>query len=269
MVKKIVHLSDLHVRTFKRHLEYQEVSVDLFKSLKKVLNGYNREEIRIVIVGDLVHQKITISNEQIMFLSWFLQRCAKIAPTVVVAGNHDLLENNQDRMDSLTPIIKLLNNSDINYLKESKCYEDDNIVWCNYSIFEGNKRPDIEKAREEFGDKTYVGLLHAPMVGATTNIGYEFEDGVEAEYFDGCDVVMLGDIHKRQDIKHDSIPIMYPGSLIQQDFGESISNHGYLLWNIEDLTFEEKNIDTQYGFYKFKISSMEDIEDNNEQLLNP
>ena len=65
------------------------------------------------------------------------------------------------------------------------------------------------------------------------------------------------------------ISIAYCGSLIQQDFGESITNHGYLLWNVEDLTFEEKNINTEYGFYKFKISSSDDIENNKEELLNP
>ena len=268
MVKKIVHISDIHVRTFKRHEEYQEIALEFFKSVKKAIEGYKREEIRIVIVGDLVHQKITISNEQILFIAWFLKRCSKISPTIVVAGNHDLLENNRDRMDSLTPIVRLLDNPDIMFLKETECYEDDNLVWCNYSIFHGNIRPNIEKAREEFGDKTFIGLLHAPMVGATTNIGYEFEDGIESEYFDGCDVVMLGDIHKRQQIKHDTIPIYYCGSLIQQDFGESITNHGYLLWNVEDLTFEEKNIETDYGFYKFKVTSSDDIENNKEELLN-
>ena len=268
MVKKIVHISDLHVRTFKRHEEYQEISLELFKSIKSEIKGFTREEVRIVIVGDLVHQKITISNEQLVFIAWFIKRCAKIAPTIVIAGNHDLLENNKDRMDSLTPVIQLMNNPEVKYLKETKCYEDDNLVWCNYSIFEGNTRPDIEKAREELGDKTFIGLLHAPMVGATTNIGYKFEDGIEAEFFDGCDVVMLGDIHKRQQIKHPTIPIHYCGSFIQQDFGESITDHGYLLWNVEDLTFKEKNIETDYGFYKFRISSLEDLEDNKEELLN-
>lgn len=268
-VKLIVHLSDLHVRTFKRHEEYQEIALEFFKSVKEEIKGYDRSEVRIVIVGDLYHQKITISNEQLIFISWFLKRCVKIAPTIVIAGNHDLLENNKDRLDSLTPVIKLLDSPDILFFKESECYEDDNIVWCNFSIFQGNAKPNIEKAREDFGlDKKYIGLLHAPMVGATTNIGYEFEDGIEAEYFDGCDAVMLGDIHKRQQIKHDKIPIYYCGSLIQQDFGESITNHGYLLWNVEDLTFEEKNIETEYGFYKFKIASSDDVENNKEELLN-
>jgi DNA repair exonuclease SbcCD nuclease subunit len=269
MIKKVIHISDLHVRTFKRHEEYQEISVEFFKSVKKEISGFSKEEIRIVIVGDLVHQKITISNEQLTFIAWFLKRCAKLAPTIIIAGNHDLLENNKDRLDSLTPVITLMDNPDIKFYKESLCYVDDNIVWCNYSIFEENKRPDIEAARLENPNKTFIGLLHAPMVGATTNLGYEFEDGVEVDNFDGCDIVMLGDIHKRQQINKDNVPIWYPSSLIQQDFGESISKHGYLLWDIETKVPEEKDIISEYGFYKFKISSLDDIENNGEELLNP
>jgi 3',5'-cyclic AMP phosphodiesterase CpdA len=63
-----------------------------------------REEIRIVVAGDLV-QKIIVSNEQIM-LCLVLRKLEEIAPVVLIAGNHDLLENNKDRMDSLTPMVQ-------------------------------------------------------------------------------------------------------------------------------------------------------------------
>ena len=42
-----------------------------------------------------------------------------------------------------------------------------------------------------------MGLYHAPLVGATTDIGYEFSEGTTLEHFEGCDMVLLGDIHKR------------------------------------------------------------------------
>jgi DNA repair exonuclease SbcCD nuclease subunit len=60
----------------------------------------------------------------------------------------------------------------------------------------------------------------------------------------------------------------YPGSLIQQDFGESVSNHGYLLWDVKTKTPKEINIDSKYGFYKFKLNSITNLDDNSEQLLN-
>jgi DNA repair exonuclease SbcCD nuclease subunit len=180
------------------HDEYLDVFKTLMTDLTNLLVDYKREEIRIVVAGDLVHQKIVISNEQLMLGTWFLRKLEEIAPVIIIAGNHDLLENNKDRMDSISPMVQFLFDKNVNYFKESKCYLDDNIVWCVYSIFEGNQRPDIEGARIQFGDdKTYIGLFHGPLVGSTTDIGYEIEHGYNLDIFEGCDMVMCGDIHKR------------------------------------------------------------------------
>jgi hypothetical protein len=65
MVKKIIHLGDIHIRTFRLHDEYKEVFFTLLKDIKELIKDYQREEVRIVIAGDLVHQKIVISNEQL------------------------------------------------------------------------------------------------------------------------------------------------------------------------------------------------------------
>lgn len=267
MVKKIIHCADIHIRTYRMHEEYKEVFEHFIEKSKALAEGFDYNEVRIVVVGDLVHQKITISNEQLMLGCWFLRELSKIAPVVIVAGNHDLLENNKDRMDSITPMIQLLDNENIEYLKESKLYEDENIMWANYSIFEHNERPAIEEY--ETKGKTVIGLYHAPLAGASTDIGYEFDEHhTTLSIFQGCDMVLLGDIHKRQSFTYDGIPIAYPSSLIQQNFGETVSNHGFLWWDVESRTFEEHNIDTRYGFYQFKITSVEDIENDKEILTN-
>lgn len=269
MVKKVIHLADIHIRTFKMHTEYGEAFKTTLKTIRELVAGYEREEVRIVIAGDYVHQKITISNELLMLGTWFLRKLDKIAPVVLIAGNHDLLENNKDRLDSITPMVKLLPDCKIQYYRDTGCFEDDNIVWCVYSIFEGNNRPDIESAREEFGnDKSYIGLYHAPIMGSSTDIGYEFDEAEALSHFDGCDMVMLGDIHKRQTFKFNGIPIAYPSSLIQQNFGESVNKHGFLFWDVDTRTFEECDIETDYGFYQFKIDSLEDIENDGEILTN-
>jgi len=271
MIKKVFHIADLHFRTYNRHQECKEACYKFINEVKFYMedNNLSFEEVRIVIVGDIVHQKITISNELTMLLSWFLTECTKLCPTILIAGNHDLLENNKDRLDSLTPVIEIMNNSNISYFKESKCYLDDNIVWCVYSIFEGNSRPDIESALKEYGkDKKYIGLFHAPVDGAITSVGFEFEDSTELEQFNGCNVVMMGDIHHRQNFIYRGINIAYCGSFIQQDFGERVEGHGYLLWDIEHLDYTEHDIDTEYGYYVFKINSLDVIESGKEYLTN-
>ena len=182
MIKKIFHIADLHFRTYNRHTESKEVCYKFLNEVKFYIedNNLKFEECRIVIAGDIVHQKITISNELTMLVSWFLNECTKLCPTIIIAGNHDLLENNKDRLDSLTPIIEIMNNPYVSYLTESKCYLDENIVWCCYSIFEENKRPDIETARKEYGEnKKYIGLFHAPVNGELTSVGFEFEESAD------------------------------------------------------------------------------------------
>jgi hypothetical protein len=198
MIKKIIHTGDIHIRTLRFHDEYKDVFKNFIKDTKELVSGYAREEVRIVVAGDLVHQKIVISNEQLILGTWFLRKLEEIAPVILIAGNHDVLENNLGRMDSLSPMVQFLGDKEINYFKESKCYLDDNVVWCPYSIFEENARPDIESARAEFGDdKTYIGLFHGPIIGSSTDIGYVIDHGYDLEIFNGCDIVMCGDIHKR------------------------------------------------------------------------
>lgn len=269
MVKRICHLADIHIRTFRMHDEYKDVFKNLLTDLKELLSDYKREEIRIVIAGDLVHQKIVISNEQLILGTWFIRKLEEIAPVVIIAGNHDLLENNKDRMDSISPMVQFLGDKEVNYFKESKCYMDNNIVWCVYSIFEENDRPDIESAREQFGDdKTYIGLFHAPLINAKTDIGYEIDHGAELDVFEGCDIVMLGDIHKRQAFNHKGIIVAYPSSLIQQNFGENVTKHGFLLWDVETKTFTEHDVENKSPYYQFRIKSLEDIENGSEKITN-
>jgi DNA repair exonuclease SbcCD nuclease subunit len=302
MIRKILHLGDIHIRTFRMHDEYKETFIQLFKDIRKSIEGYERDEVRIVVAGDSVHQKIVISNEQLILGTWFLQKLEEIAPIIIIAGNHDLLENNKDRMDSVSPMVQFLYDKDVNFFKESKCYLDQNVVWCIYSIFDKNEKPDIDSARNEWGnDKTYVGIFHAPIIGAKTDIGYVIDHGTTIDLFSGCDIVLCGDIHMRQGFTFDetklvekdqlndyigfgweiientsedkvkikkTCKIQYCGSLIQQNFGESMSGHGFLLWDVETQKFTEHDVENKYPFVQFKIKSMEDIENGTEKITN-
>ena len=87
--------------------------------------------------------------------------------------------------------------------------------------------------------------------------------------FDGCDFAIVGHIHKRQELTYNGIPIVYCGSLIQQDHGENISGHGYVVWDVDTEKFEEKDIaNDEFGYYTFSIENANDIDDNKEQIIN-
>lgn len=269
MIKKIIHCSDLHIRNFKMHDQHKEAFNAFIKHLKDLKLKYEYDECRIVIVGDLFHQKITVSNEQFVLAHTFLKVCAKYFPVIIIAGNHDLLENNKDRLDSITPIIDTLRDSNITYYKDRGCFKDDNVVWCVYSIFESNIPPDITKAKNEFGDDLiYIGLFHGPVLGAKTDLGYKFEHGVNLAYFEGCDIVLLGDIHKRSDFEYNGTKIAFSGSFLQQNYGENLKGHGYLIWDLESKSYSAIDLPSSYGLYKFEINSIDDLENNNEILVN-
>ena len=108
MVKKLFHIADLHFRTYKRLDESEIVCQKFLEEVSNYIkeNNLKHDEARIVIAGDIVHQKITISNELSVLVTWFLDECTKLCPVIVIAGNHDLLENNKERVDSLTPVIE-------------------------------------------------------------------------------------------------------------------------------------------------------------------
>ena len=113
MIKKIIHIADIHIRTIQLHDLYKEQFQRLIDELKVrykkwVEEGLYWENIRVVIAGDIAHQKINISNEQLMLTSWFLKELGEIGRVVIIPGNHDFLENNTQRLDSISPIVELL-----------------------------------------------------------------------------------------------------------------------------------------------------------------
>lgn len=266
MIKKIVHISDLHIRNYQYHDMYRRQFKLFLKNVKNNLPDFTIDEIRVVITGDIVHQKINISNEQTMITSWFLSEITKkIGKVVLIPGNHDFLENNTNRLDSITPIVELMNNPNIVYYKDTGVYEDENINWVVYSLYQHNQKPDYNK--EE--GKLYVGLFHGPIQGLSTDLGFEFENAYSPLNFVDLDLLLCGDIHKRQVFKltngGDAVMI---GSMIQQNFGETVNHHGYGIYDVETNKYKTFDIENEQPFLHFSISDISDIEKNGEVLLN-
>ena len=271
MVKLIIHCSDIHIRNFMRLEEYAEQLTRFVEKCKEIAEPYEKEEVRILISGDLAHQKNNISNEFMTFSSFFIRQLEEIAKVIIIAGNHDLLVNNTSRTDTLTALFETANFSNSIFLDQlldykSGCIIDDNIVWVLYSIYDGFTPPTINDSDKE--GRTVVGLYHGMVIGATLNNGTVVDGGVESSLFDGCDCVMAGDIHKRQIIKRGDTEIVYPGSLIQQTFGETVSQHGFVVWDVEHMTHEFIDLETDYGLYDIEINDIEDIDEDKEKLIN-
>jgi DNA repair exonuclease SbcCD ATPase subunit len=249
-LKKIYHIADVHIRNVKRHKEYRQVFEKMFEEIRK----RGTEDSLIYLAGDIAHAKLEMSPELVSEIVWLFKECANHCPTILISGNHDCNMNNSDRLDVLTPIVDALNIQNFHYLKDTQVWNCGDVAFAVFSIFD-NK--DNWPKAEDIHAKTKIALFHGPVDNSLTDIGYVVSSRhFTTDIFDGYDLALLGDIHKRQEMLSPSgCKVVYAGSLIQQNFGETLNNHGFLCWDLDTQTFEAIDIQNDYGYYTLDVDS--------------
>ena len=247
-LKTIYHIADVHIRNVKRHNEYRQVFEKMFDEIRK----RGTDDSIIYLAGDIAHAKLELSPELVREISWLFTECAKHCETILIAGNHDCNMNNSDRLDVLTPIVEALNLPNFHYLRDTQVYSIGGVDFGVFSIFDDKK--NWAKADTLFGNKK-IALFHGPVDNSQTDIGYVVSSRhFTTEMFDGYDLALLGDIHKRQQmISPKGCKVVYAGSLIQQNFGETLDKHGFLVWDLDTMDYEEVDIQNDYGYYTLDI----------------
>jgi DNA repair exonuclease SbcCD ATPase subunit len=246
-IKTIAHLADIHIRKLHRFREYRDVFKRLYKRLREVKPDL------IYVGGDIAHGKLDTSPEEVRLVADFFLELCSIAPTLIIPGNHDCNLNNKSREDTLSPIVDLVKqiNPNIHYWKKSGVYELGDCEFGFLSIFDITKegKPNVKnlpKASDISSDNK-IAVFHGGVGRFEVDTGmWMSDDVVKSSYFDGYDIVMLGDIHKRQFLNDDET-VAYPGSLIQQNFAEA-PEHGFLLWDVEKRKSEFIQVENDYGF---------------------
>lgn len=244
-IKYIHHISDVHIRNLKRHTEYEQVFNKLYDKIKE-----NRENSLIYIGGDIAHSKTEMSPELVDQTSRFLKSLSEICPTIVITGNHDCNLNNINRLDVLTPIINNLNLPNLHYLKYSGIYDIADVSFVVWDVWEDEG--NYIRANDFEADKKVV-LYHGTVDRSKTDVGFSLPGKVTIDYFDGYDMGLIGDIHKRQFLNEEKT-IAYCGSLIQQNHGE-VLGHGYLLWDVQKNKSRYIEIPNDYGYYTIDIDN--------------
>ena len=247
-LKRIYHIADIHIRNIKRHKEFREVFYSMFEEIKK----RGTEDSIIYLAGDIAHAKLEMSPELVSEISWLFTECNKLCTTIVIAGNHDCNMNNSDRLDVLTPIVDALKLPNLTYLKDTQVYGIGDVDFAVFSIFDN--KDNWPKANTLFANKK-IALFHGPVDNSTTDVGYVVSSRhFTTDIFDGYDLALLGDIHKRQEMVSPSgCKVVYAGSLVQQNFGETLDKHGFLVWDLDTMTYEEVDIQNDYGYYTMDI----------------
>jgi len=225
---KVVQISDVHIRNLKYHPEYRKVFENLYRHLDEL-----KPDI-VVNTGDTAHTKTQISPEFVEMASEHLKRVAEYAPYHLILGNHDLNLMNKDRQDAITPIVESIKSGKIFLHKKSGLgfTEENDGQKYNFWVFSLADRDNypVPASWALHPDSVNIGLFHGSVASCVTDMNWRMTV-VEHDLsiFDGLDFAMLGDIHKQQYFRDRTIA--YPGSLIQQNFGEEVDK-GFLLWEL-------------------------------------
>jgi DNA repair exonuclease SbcCD ATPase subunit/DNA repair exonuclease SbcCD nuclease subunit len=248
VLRRIDHVADVHIRLFKRHDEYRAALANFYKYLRE----YTSHDRAIVVAGDILHAKTDMSPEMVDLASEFLRTLADIAPTFVIAGNHDLNLSNVNRLDSLSPLIKNINHSQLHYLKHSGVYHVANVDFGVFSILDEREQwPSAEDCRDGVRK---IALYHGPVDGATTDVNFVISNRhVDVKTFAGFDMALLGDIHKYQVLQKHRPAVVYASSLIQQNHGETVKGHGWCIWDVENCSHTFHELENDYGYYTMEL----------------
>ena len=271
---RIFHLSDLHIRngdnTYSRYEEYSNVFKETIVSISSHIADLNLSfnDFIIVITGDIFHNKNVIGNYGLFIYREFIQSLSKIGRLYIISGNHDY-----DQSDINKPSLVYSSTFDIPnvfVLNTSTSFVIDDVGFSFVSI---DKTLDKYRNSGRIQDlppfpsitkkvKYKVALFHGSFASAKLYNGKSIEETFNPyplEWVQEFDYVLLGDIHKRQVFNYKKKSICgYSGSLIQQNFGEDIIEHGYLIWNLANKQVEEVNVYNNMGY----INIVEDVSNN-------
>jgi DNA repair exonuclease SbcCD ATPase subunit len=247
-IKKIYHIADIHIRKYERHDEYINIFNKLCDQIKK-----DCKDSLIVCCGDILHEGIT--GDAIIIVKKFFINLCELCDVVVFKGNHDLSSrSNIDAIDSLTPILmKLETKNKLHVLDFRGLYEYGNLLFGYTTMYD---EKIISPQYDKFENKIKIALWHGIIHGCTNNDGFSLSNNSKFNQTDFVeyDYVMLGDVHKFQYLNKNKT-IAYCGSLIQQNHGESIENHGCIKWDLIKKKSEFIHINNDHGYLTVRIEN--------------
>lgn len=264
----IFHLSDLHIRngdnTYSRYEEYKEVFKNTIASIKKQIEVLELffDNFIIVITGDIFHNKSVIGNYGLIMYRKFIQALSDVGRTYIISGNHDYDQSDINKPSLVYSTTFAIPNVFVLNTTTSFIIDDIGISFVSIDETLDNYRnsgrlQDLPPFPTIYGNVRYkLALFHGSFAAAKLYNGKTVEDTFNPyplEWVSDFDYVLLGDIHKRQVFSYKNKTICgYAGSLIQQNFGEDIVNHGYLIWDLYNKDIKKVNVYNDKGFINIR-----------------
>jgi Calcineurin-like phosphoesterase len=272
----IVHFADIHLPLENKMAIYNDIiGPPLRETMAMSLKG--RHPL-IVIAGDIFDHRNRLNPCTVELFQGLMAILESFGPVAIIAGNHDVTESNPFVWsDVLSVLIKGVSHLKVHYLKESGHYRFGNIVLGVNSLLTisqvwlASKKADwhtLPKDKIESGT-FYAALWHGSILGTASCVASE-EDKSKAPppsagVFTNYQAVLLGDIHKRQifAVNNSETYAAYPGSLVQQNQGETVQGHGFLIWPVTSGPVPARDIiavdvPNVYAYVTHKISANQD-----------
>jgi exonuclease SbcC len=265
-LRKIFHISDIHIRNGdekqSRYTEYDNVFDNLYKSIQQQVQllQISQDEFIFIVSGDVFHNKNVIGNYGLTLYKKFIQLLTSIGRTIIFHGNHD---RNQNELNQPSLISSTMDVPNLTILHNTQSFVIGNVGFSYLSIDDTlditttsgriNNLPSFPPIQENVLIK--VALFHGTFANVKLYNGTEVTDTQNPYPFsllDGFDFALLGDIHMRQKGLYQSTLWGYSGSLIQQNYGEDIIEHGYLIWDLNAKTATDVNVYNPYGMVNIK-----------------
>jgi hypothetical protein len=248
-----VHVSDVHIRTGDQEkCRYRDYSA-VFDALRDSVAGLPSPIV--AITGDLFHNKSRIEAPGIRLFKELVCGLAEVCPVVLIRGNHDYRQDMDDSTDLIGALV--VETPNVHYLDATGHYTFGNIGFGVVAIQDALAKGDASAQAQveelpvfpdprEFDQNIdlTVALFHGTINGCTLQNYARSPQGYPIEWFEGYDLVLLGDVHLRQTKTRWG----YAGSLIQQNFGEPLFGHGCSVWEVATRSVLHVDIKCPTGF---------------------
>ena len=268
MLNYIFHVSDIHIRhgdrKFCRYDEYSNVFDRLFVSIRCQIKELNilPEDFIIVVSGDIFHNKNIVGNYGLMLYRKFIEGLVNIGKTIIFHGNHD---RNQNEIEQPSLVSSTLPIDNLMILDKTTSFTIDNVGFSYMSIDDtldfyktcGRiENLPVFPSLESHSTKHKIALFHGTFAHVKLYNGQEVSQEFKPypfEWIKGFDCAILGDIHLRQKGLYDKKTLWgYSGSLVQQNYGEDIINHGYMIWDLNAKKIKEIDVYNDHGYINIK-----------------
>lgn len=244
---KIGLFADPHINVFRKSNSFLKYVDSAFQEFKDIC--IQNKVGMIIGCGDIFHTKSYVATDALIFANNLINSLSSIAPLVLFAGNHDMIQ---------------YSNTSVNLLHNYLFFDNVRVITEEYELRIGGDftlhfvpfNPDEQKLAatirsivpddDDYHRRKNIIFSHCGIRGASyrSGEGYDTEDQdseLTVNDFKKFDMAFLGHYHGFQEREN----VVYISSPFQSRFGDEFSRHGFIIFDTDTM---------EYNFYETQNS---------------